>query len=110
MKLIGKAVFSNKDDDSGFIYECSVASHAGKLWLVATWRAPTGPGERIPEWLLPLDATGLQRSSPEESVWTGSKVTKELAGPHAEPAAMQRAGAVLNPGLAHIPVPGKTRH
>jgi len=30
----------------------------------------------------------------------GSAVTKELAGPHAELAAMQRAEAVLNPLLA----------
>jgi hypothetical protein len=99
VEIVGLAHFANADDESGVMYEASVASHEGRFWIVATWIEPPWRGERIPEWLLPVDAVGLSRSG-ERGPWVGAGVPKQLAGPNAELAAMQRAGAVLNPLLA----------
>lgn len=106
LKVVGKAVFANADDESGFMYEATVVTHKGKLWLVATWAQLHATAERIPEWLVPLDAVARWGHELGGQTWTTVEVPKELAGPDAQIPAMQRAGAVLNPVLVHTPGPG----
>jgi hypothetical protein len=110
MEIVGKAVFANAGDESGFMYQASVARHEGRLWLVATWLAPNGPGEQVPGLLLPMEAAGHWNHEEGGTVWTAAGVAPALAGPSATEEAMLRAGAVLNPALVRSLKPSGPRH
>lgn len=106
MHIVGKAVFAIEGDDTGVIAQASVAQHAGRLWLVATWLRLQGGSAQVPEWLLPLDALGHHDPTPVPLLALQRAVARELVDGSAPPEAMQRVGAVRNPALVQPQAPG----
>lgn len=106
MKKVAKAVFSIDGDDSGYVFEGTVMSYEGRYWLVSTWLLRHGTTERIPEWLVPLEALGHQGPVQGEVVALGTAVPRGLIGLDASLQALQRAGAVRNPLLVDNQKPG----